>query len=325
MDRVYFIKRRDRSNFFSEIKKSPKITGWKKLAEMLKTSRSMVDKYRRGKLYIPEEKFNLFLELVKEDKRDFFNSLIKKKKSNWGQVVGGKKAYKLNKKEFNEGRKKAWEARKNQARYNFDINMDLSEELCEFIGVFIGDGFTNRYKNHYQTQITGDSRLDSDYYYNRLKSICEKLFNFSPKIIEKKSVIRLNIYSKKVFEMLTKRFHFPRGEKSHSVRIPLEIYKAKGRLLNLTLRGMFNTDGGVGFDKRGVYKKPYIRINYTSASKKLIEQVHNTLSDYSINHSIHKKKEEAFMIQINGIENVRKFLSRIGFSNKRHLDKINIS
>ena len=121
--------------------------------------------------------------------------------------------------------------------------------------------------------------------------------------------------------MLTKRFNIPAGKKSFIIKIPLEILNSEEKFINATLRGMFNTDGGIGFDKRGAYKIPYVRINYTSVSKILIDQVHHLLSDYSINHSVHKNRN-AFMIQINGINNVKRFISKIGFSNKRHLDKI---
>jgi intein/homing endonuclease len=84
---------------------------------------------------------------------------------------------------------------------------------------------------------------------------------------------------------------------------------------------MFDTDGGIGIDKRTIYKKPYVRINYTSASKELIKQLTLILSNYNIPHSIHKKGN-AEMIQINGEKNVKKYLLEIGFSNKRHLDKL---
>ena len=63
--------------------------------------------------------------------------------------------------------------------------MPLSEELCEFVGAVIGDGFTNVYGHLYQTQITGDKVLDFKYYFDRLKPICEKIFNITPKILQK--------------------------------------------------------------------------------------------------------------------------------------------
>ncbi len=317
MYRIFFINTKDCAEFFEEARRNLEVKSWKKLGESIGTNKSMIDNYRKGRLCIPEDKFNTLLNQLTENRKQYFLRLIEKRNSNWGQIIGGKKAYNINKRAFDIGRKN----RLNQVKYNFDIHIDLSEELCEFIGAFIGDGFTNKYRYLYQTQITGDNVLDSDYYYNRLKPLCEKLFKISPKITQKEGWIRLNIYSKRMFELLTKRFNFPAGKKSSSVCIPSEIYNGKEKLLNSTLKGMFDTDGGIGIDKRKAYTVPYIRINYTSSCIKLIKQVHAILLKYSISHSIHRK-EKTFMIQINGKKNVKMFLSKIGFSNKRHLDKI---
>ena len=123
--------------------------------------------------------------------------------------------------------------------------------------------------------------------------------------------------------MLTKRFKIPAGLKAHSVKMPKEILDSP-RMIKFMLRGMFNTDGGVGFDRRKTYKKPYVRINYVSVSKNLIEQMHNLLDKYEIPHSIHRRNDpKAMQIQINGEENTKLFLKKIGFSNQRHLKKVN--
>ena len=93
-------------------------------------------------------------------------------------------------------------------------------------------------------------------------------------------------------------------------------------MLNATLRGMFDTDGGIAFDRRQSYKKPYIRINYTSSSEDLVKQIHNILIRHNIKHSFHSNNPKANIIQINGEKNVKSFLNKIGFSNPRHLVKI---
>ncbi|GAH49169.1 unnamed protein product, partial [marine sediment metagenome] len=227
MDRIYFLDKKDRIKFFETIKK-PNIS-WRKIAEKIYANRSMLDFYRNGRLHIPEDRFKLLIELIPERERQFFLKKIGKKKSNWGQIIGGKNAYKINKKKFDLGRKKGAKARKDILKYVFDININLSENLCEFIGAIIGDGFTNKYTNFYQTQITGDNLLDSDYYHNKLKPICENLFNISPKITKKGGWIRLNIYSKNLFEMLTKRFDIPAGKKCYTITIPNEILKSEER------------------------------------------------------------------------------------------------
>lgn len=321
MFRVSFTNKRDLIEFFNEVRSKLNVQNWRKLGELIGTNKSMIDNYKSGKLCIPEERFNKMLRILGENRKKYFLQAIEKKNKNWGQIIGGKMAYNLNKKYFDEGRKIAAKSNKDRVKNDFDINMPLSPELCEFIGVFIGDGFTNKYRRVYHTEITGDRNLDSNYYYSVLKPICQRLFNVVPHIKEREGYIRLILYSKRLFEMLIQRFKMPAGVKCYSVIIPNEIFKADEILLRSTLIGMFNTDGGIGFDKRKKYKIPYIRINYTSVSEKLIQQLSEILLRYNIPHSIHKKSN-SFMIQINGIENTKKFISKIGFSNKRHMDKI---
>ena len=321
MDRIYFSDKNILTEFFKEIKDNGQLKSWRKLASYIGTARSNLGNYRNGNLLLSEERFLKLLDLINEEKRPYFLNNLMRKNKNWGQIIGGKKAYKINKKAFDIGRNIAYKNR--SVKYDFDINMPLSNELCEFIGAIIGDGFTNKYKNLYQIQISGDKKLDKQYYNDTLKVICEKLFKITPKITTRKRGFYFNIYSKRLFELLTKRFGIPAGVKCYSIKIPDEIIKAGNNFLKFVLRGMFDTDGGIGLDKRKAYKKPYIRINYTSASPLLMNQLNEILIKYNLPHSTHKvNNNRAQQIQINGEKNVKLFLSNIGFSNPRHLDKV---
>jgi hypothetical protein len=284
----------------------------------------MLEKYRSGKILLPERRFTILISFIPSEEKGKHTKKISKKDSNWGQIVGGRKAYLINKKAFELGRKKGNKFRSEFPKYNFNTNMELSEELCEFIGAVIGDGFTNKYNSAYQTEITGDKNLDKEYYEKILSLICERRFNIKPIIKKLHNKITLTIYSKRLYELLVNRFSIPAGVKSYTVKIPQEILRSRDIFLKATLRGMFNTDGGVGFDRRKAYKKPYVRINYVSASKELINQIHNSLNSLSIAHTIHLNQNEhpAGVIQINGEKNVKNYLRKIGFSNPRHLSKV---
>ncbi len=318
--RIYFRNSEDCFKFFEEARNSYNAKSWRELAVFIKTKRSVLDKYRYRILCLPEDKFYTLLDLIDKDKKEHFLEAIERRNENWGRVLGGINSYKINKESFDTFRKIANKGRNGKLKYNFDINMPLSEELCEFIGVVIGDGCVGKYGTGYSIIITGDKNLDKNYYYNNLKKICGTIFNINPAIYLREDCIQLKIYSKRLFELLTLRFNFPSGKKAHTIAIPSEIYKNID-FLKFTLRGMFNTDGGVGYDKRKIYKYPYIRVNYSSASSSLINQIHDILIYFNINHSIHQR-ERTQMIQINGNKNVRQFISQIGFSNERHTDKL---
>ena len=318
MDRIHFSDQKDLRMLFNDVKQTSKLS-WNKIAKNVGTTRSMLNNYRSGKILLSIERFNLLQALLDAQNKEHYSNLALKKEGNWGQIKGGKAAYKINKKYFDFGREKAKQV--NGVKYEFDINMLISEELSEFIGAIIGDGFTNKYGHSYETQITGDRVLDKEYYHSVLGPICKKLFKISPKIVERPGRINLTIYSKRLYELLVHRFGIPPGIKCYTVMVPREILIGDKKMLRATLRGMFNTDGGVGFDKRKIYKKPYIRVNYTSASRALIDQLGKILHEFEIPYSVHTNRKSQ-IIQINGEKNVRMFLNKIGFSNKRHLKKI---
>jgi hypothetical protein len=212
----------------------------------------------------------------------------------------------------------------NKVKYLFDKNMPLNKDLCEFIGAFIGDAFFNSYvSGKYIIQFTGDVKLDLEYYEKVITPIARRLFNdINPYILKKDNVIRVNFFSKVLFIMLKDRFHMPVGKKVYKVKIPEEIISNKDKsLLYATIRGIFDTDGCVFFDKRPRYKRPYPRITLHIANESLFLQIKEILNkEFKIYASERTKRK--FYIEVYGHVQLQKWMSLIGFSNPRHLDKI---
>ena len=122
--------------------------------------------------------------------------------------------------------------------------------------------------------------------------------------------------------MLKDRFKFPKGKKVYSVKIPEEIMNGKKELLYATVRGIFDTDGCIYFDKRARYRKPYPRITLQIANKALFLQLKSILNkEFKVYAS--ERSNRKFYIEIYGHEQLQKWMSVIGFSNPRHSDKIN--
>ena len=118
------------------------------------------------------------------------------------QYKNVKKAYLINIKKFDEGRKKGIHSiklsRRKHTKYLFS-DFELTPEICEFVGAFIGDGFFNCYKNKlYHIEFAGDSRYDLDYYKKVIiPSIKSIVPNIKPHIYKVKSrnSIRIIFYS----------------------------------------------------------------------------------------------------------------------------------
>ena len=328
--RIEFADSDIRKDFFEYLKKNCEIEVWNVLYRKFDITRSIFQNYRYGILTIPEKLFETFLLHFSEEQKNHFLSKISKKPSNWGAKLGGKTTAEKYPEQLEKGRalglKKAIKKRRETSlKYKFDLNMELSNDLCEFIGALIGDGFTGKYGKTYWTELTGDLRLDYNYLTNVMTNYSIQLFNgLAPRttIVEKKNTIRKIFNSKQLHQILTQRFGFPVGVKCYTIKIPKEIMNSKEEFIFSTVRGIFDTDGCVFFDKRKIYNKAYPRIVFQTASKPLYLQLKESLERHFSLYARKKKTRDIYLIEIYGHKNLKKWMKLIGFSNKRHLDKI---
>lgn len=209
-------------------------------------------------------------------------------------------------------------------------NIKLNKEICEFIGALIGDGYI--VKKKYTLGITGDQKLDEDYLRNYITRIFKSIFpKTSPRLYYRKdeNTLMFIVNSKNVVQFFKEIISFPVGKKSSIIKIPNMILSSDKELVLSTVRGIFDTDGCVFFDKRKIYKKPYPRITLQVDSRPLYEQIKLILQEYfslytkEAKHKITGK--DKFYIEVYGHHQLKKWIKLIGFSNKRHLDKINAS
>jgi hypothetical protein len=313
--RVIFKDENTRKQFFLQLK--DEFGTWTQLRKKFNIPKSRLEHFRDGSISLPNKQFQkLCFHLTQNDKEIYEDKIILKDK-NWGRSKGGKTTYAKYKEMFEKGRAIASQKRISR----MPRHIDISPELCEFIGAFIGDGFMNKYASTYLIQITGDYQLDKQYYKNTLNSIIKQVSPKSkPYMVKVDNTLRFTVYSKDMYLLFTERLHMERGKKVYTVTIPDEIINSNNqKLINSCVRGIFDTDGCVAFDKRKIYAKPYIRIILNMKSLKLIRQVRAILQHQGINATITKDGE---VIQINGITECKKFIKIIGFSNPRHLNKI---
>lgn len=320
--RVIFNSKELRDMFFQRVISSLGLAKIKDLRLGFNIPKSTLELYLNGNLTLPEELYiKLSANLQKSDLR-FFRKKAEFLDSDWGRVKAGKITYAKYTPIFDEGRKKAIHVSQANAK-KFDIKMSLSEELAYFLGLFIGDGFTNKYQRYYLIQFTGDKRTEKSYYENLISKYSKQLFNLIPIIREEKNGngLRFNLYSKQLFNLITKRFKISAGRKSRTVLIPREILKARPRIIKACLRGLYDAEGCVFFDKRNSYKEPYPRIDLHMLNPRLIKQIFKLLNEFSIPCSTNK---DSTRILIYGNDAVKKFLKEIGFQNSKHLEKLKL-
>ena len=319
--RAFFDSKVVRDSFFEEIKRNMQFKSWQNFYRYCCKRRNLMEYYRFGHLTMPSKFFDRLCDLLPKESLDFYRTKVNYRSEKWGCVKGGNTTYNLHKEIFEKGRNTA--IRKNRLRalrYRFDINIPLSEELCEFLGCFIGDGFTNIYSRTPVIQFAGDRRFDLQYYEDTIIPIARRLFNVKGAYTRlKDNALWVSFYSKSIFKLLTERFGMPVGIKFDKVLIPDEVLNANPNMLTACIRGIFDTDGCVFFDKRPIYREPYIRVELHLYNGMLISQIGHCLRDLGINVKMLSAKTR---LQIIGKDSVKQFLEKVGFSNNRHRDRI---
>lgn len=316
-ERVEFPDAKTRNEFFSLLKDYAGIRTWEKLYKKFKIERSCFQAYRYGQFTLPKDRFQSFLEFFPIQEKERFISMILTKSGNWGRRLGGNVTYSKYPKMFEKGREKARDLIKK--KHYFDQEMPLSVGLCEFIGALVGDGFTNKYAGHYITEYCGDNRFDKDYYNTLIIPFAKKFFKVKVRLRCRGNTMWITFSSKCLHKMLTERFEIPKGVKFDKVLIPGEILDSAPAFIAATIRGIFDTDGCIFFDKRKIYKEPYVRIALKMENPPLIRQVYRELVKLGVTAHILKDNR---IIQINGKDAVKGYLEKVGFSNKRHINRI---
>lgn len=325
--KIRFKDDKTRKLFFDKIKASYSKL-WKEIYQVLNVPKSTFERYKSGEFCLPEELFNKLSYTLDGTSSKIIFDNIEKLQDNYGQVIGGRIAYMRNIEDFNKGRKKGLVSiRKKRETDNISFSgLNLTPEICELIGAFIGDGMFNVYKNKlYQIEFACDKRYDLNYYNEVIIPAAKNIQdNISANIYnsyKRENALRIVFYSKKFFLFLRDFCGFTPGRKAHTIEIPSFLFN-KETFRERVIRGIFDTDGGVFLDKRKMYKNTYPRIIFQTVSKPLFEQLKSTLSEKFTLYTRFNEKRQVYIIELYGINQVKRWMSTIGFSNQRHLNKV---
>jgi hypothetical protein len=319
-NRVFFRAIQNATSFFNDIKFYGKFKSFSELYPILKIRHGEFYLLKNGSRSLRESQFNDLVNILPIQLQEKYSKEIELRKSNWGQIIGGEATWKNHPNIFENGRLIPKNYPNRVFSPSFDFNQPLSKELCEFLGAFSGDGFTNRYGRHHQIGFAGDKRYDADYYHKKIIPITRRLFNIQSYYSRtKNNGVWFNFHSKSLFELLTNRFKMPAGVKFDKVLIPEEIMKSKLEYRIAFVRGIFDTDGCVFFDKRKTYKEPYMRVDITMVNVPILTQIKQVLDEVGIESQVLGNGKH---LHVTSKKDVRKFFEIIGSSNERHITKI---
>jgi hypothetical protein len=233
-------------------------------------------------------------------KKNYKRFIVKRLNNNWGQSKGGNNS---------NGRTKEIKIPKK------------NKELAELWGIMLGDGSLQKLKGYklgvYGIDIAGHSVDDREYLLGFVKSLCENLFEASSGIYESKrsNCIHVKVYGKKVVDFFEEN-GFRAGDKiRNQVTIP-DWINVNDNFLASCLRGLYDTDGSF----YRLTNQDSHQIHFKNLNKTLLNDVRKSLIKLGINPSkiICDKS-----IVITKKSEIEKFYKVIGFSNPKHLNKIN--
>jgi len=197
-----------------------------------------------------------------------------------------------------------------------------SKEIAELCGMHAGDGTLYKTSRGLVWEMRGDL-LEKEYYTDHVAPLLKSITNevFQPKFRSggKNGCFGIQT-SNKILTNLIVQLGFNPGTKTYTVRIPEYVINADNKIKLSFVRGLFDTDGCIRFERiNNNILHTYPKIEFTSASKKLIEDLFSLLQSLGFKPNIWGNKY--FKLCISGKNQLKRFMSEVSPKNKKHLKK----
>ncbi len=209
------------------------------------------------------------------------------------------------------------------------MKLKITPQLAEICGIHAGDGYLRNDGKRRELDISGN--IEEKFYYdNHVIPLFENFFNaeIQGNIFPSRNTYGFVIRERNIIEFLHK-VGFPFGKKTTIVEIPEAILNTNDKIIKSRfLRGIFDTDGSLTFDRR--HKGKYIefkmkyhyypRIILSTVSEKLHKQCSVLLKNLNIHHTtqIYKSddiKNTRYRIWVFGETQIQKWFKIVGCKN----------
>ena len=213
--------------------------------------------------------------------------------------------------------------------------VEITPDLAELCGIHAGDGYLRNDGRRIELDISGN--IDEKEYYDvHVKGLFKGAFNIDiePRSFPLRSTYGLVIRDKRIVTLFN-NLGFPYGKKTDIVDVAHSILMSNDTILYARfLRGLFDTDGHLGFRKRykGYTKfkrshHTYPFINLSFVSPKLAFNVASLLHQLKIPNFISEytpKTEgwhQVYTVTINGVLRLDTWMRLVGMKNKSKLSR----
>lgn len=212
--------------------------------------------------------------------------------------------------------------------------MKIDGDLAEILGIHTGDGCISVNERYSMYYLGGDINEEKEYHDKWVAPLFNKkiMFPLYKKKVRYKEYSKVGVYGFYIFNKKIVAFFNKLGVKSGrkiNIGIPKEV-RINLKFAKRFLRGLFDTDGNIYFDKNRSAKvrinnQPVIKIG--TVSEKLANQVFVLLKKIGF-HPGKKKpykgkrdKNVVYTILIYRRKDIEKFIREVGFKNPKHYTK----
>jgi len=202
--------------------------------------------------------------------------------------------------------------------------LKLNKNFAVLYGIMLGDGCLSLvHEKKKFVVVTGNKLDDIPFFEEIIQPIIKKQIGkqIPIKFRKNENTIDLNFVNSKLFDFISS-YGFPVGKKGDKLFIPKIFYDKN--LVKYVIRGFFATDGSFVLTKNNGTLYPRVEAN--GIAKRLIEEINTFLNLKGIKSNFYEAKrknhvwknyQQQYRLQINGKENLKKFVKEIGFVNPK--------
>jgi intein/homing endonuclease len=209
------------------------------------------------------------------------------------------------------------------------MRIKMTPQLAEICGIHAGDGYLRNDDKRRELDISG-SVEEKSYYDYYVIPLFQKIFNIKiqGKFFPSRNTYGFVIRERNIIEFLHE-LGFPFGKKTIIVEIPKVILDTNDKIIKSRfLRGLFDTDGSLTFDRR--HKEKYVKfkrkyhyyphIILSTISEKLHKQCSLLLKHLNIHYTSQvyepeERESTRYRIWIFGEDQMQKWFKIVGSKN----------
>jgi hypothetical protein len=241
---------------------------------------------------------------------------------NWGRAKGGMSCCKVlreryGEQEFVKRRSAGGKAsiKKKLERITKQLPAPKDLRVLELLGALIGDGWIGISAGRKQVCFCGN--LHQKKYAKHIQKILHAVFQVHGylKLQEKNTVFYIIVNSGPIFDFFREKYDFPIGPKK---KFNTDALPKEADSTNSIIRGIFDTDGSLYFDRGKGYARPYPVIDITSRNPELLDWISRRLTEKGF-----KVISLKYSIRLKTYGQVERWFNEIKPSNGNHIQKWN--